>query len=171
MSGMLLRFIFLKIRFEFAFVMYAIVVFLRLPLTPAGFAKGFAFCKTRRCTKSRRASYVAKPAGDVTEARRDFVTSVRGLAMVALLARKFDRCTNFQFCRNVQSKPFPATVAKPLLGAYPFCSSVSRALDWWLFCIFCLALCGWKNANVLPKALGYSAVCNFPAYVPYGLPE
>ena len=52
----------------------------RLPLTPAGFAKGFAFCKTRRCTKSRRASYVAKPTGDVTEARRDFVTSVRGLA-------------------------------------------------------------------------------------------
>ena len=51
-------------------------VVLRLPVTPAGFAKGFAFCKTRRCTKSRRASYVAKPAGDVTEARRDFVTSV-----------------------------------------------------------------------------------------------
>jgi hypothetical protein len=82
-----------------------------------------------------------------------FLSTVRGLAMVVLLARKFDRCTNFQFCRNVQSKPFPATVAKPLLGAYPFCSSVSRALDWWLFCIFCLALCGWKNANVPPKAL------------------
>ena len=28
-----------------------------LPTTPAGFAKGFAFSKTSRCTKSRRAEY------------------------------------------------------------------------------------------------------------------
>ena len=41
----------------------------------------------------------------------------RGLARVALLARKVDKFTHFQFCRNVQSKPFPATLAKPLLQA------------------------------------------------------
>jgi len=30
---------------------------------------------------------------------------------------------------------------------------LSWCVGWWLFCIFCLALCVGKNANVPPKAL------------------
>src|SRR5690606_12597220 len=44
--------------------------------SPGGFAKCFAFCKTFRCTKSLKGLRTAKPPGDVTEARRDFVTSI-----------------------------------------------------------------------------------------------
>ena len=43
----------------------------RLRLTSAGFAKGFAFCKTGRCTKSRRAEYIRKASGRCAAARRD----------------------------------------------------------------------------------------------------
>src|SRR5690554_1840694 len=50
---------------------------MQLQVTPGGFAKCFAFCKTFRCTKSLKGLRTAKPPGDVTEARRDFVTSVQ----------------------------------------------------------------------------------------------
>src|SRR5690554_992930 len=64
------------------FILFICVLWclLQCPLTPGGFAKCFAFCKTFRCTKSLKGLRTAKPPGDVTEARRDFVTSVWGFA-------------------------------------------------------------------------------------------
>src|SRR5690554_2588211 len=56
---------------------------MQLQVTPGGFAKCFAFCKTFRCTKSLKGLRTAKPPGDVTEARRDFVTSFRRFSSVA----------------------------------------------------------------------------------------
>ena len=43
-----------------------------------------------------------------------------GLARVALLAQMLNRITNFQLYGNVQSKLFPATLAKPLLCDRPY---------------------------------------------------
>src|SRR5690554_270197 len=67
-------------------------------ITPGGFAKCFAFCKTFRCTKSLKGLRTAKPPGDVTEARRDFVTSVLSYTQAGIFTTKLSHEElNFKF--------------------------------------------------------------------------
>jgi hypothetical protein len=72
-----------------------------------------------------------------------------GLAMVVLLARKFDRCTNFQLCRNVQSKPFSPAFGKPLLAVvfvFPFIDKFGKVIKHYV--------------KIVIKFLFFQFVCN-----------
>lgn len=59
------------------------------------------------------------------------------------------------------------SLAKPLLSAYPYSVFMVFGCFWCVGLVallhFCWVLCGWKNANVLPIALGCSfchcAIC------------
>ncbi len=54
---------------------------------------------------------------------------------------------------------FRVVVVSP--GVCPSCSSVCRAVESKLFCIFCMALCVGKNANVLAFSVGLLRVFVF----------
>src|SRR5690554_2017094 len=91
---------------------------MQLQVTPGGFAKCFAFCKTFRCTKSLKGLRTAKPPGDVTEARRDFVTSFCRFAMGGIFTT--------ELYAEHQTFSYHKTVCGARNPAYCKCAVISR---------------------------------------------
>ena len=96
--------------------------------------------------------------------RFNSMITVCGLAKVAILTTKLHTKNRTSIIRKIvirSTEPpllpnrcyrqwFFSVVVVPCL----FCTVgvLSRAVAWQLFCIFCLAMCVGKNANVLPNA-------------------